>query len=646
MSKVIGAIEIVVGIALVAFVPGAQAIGINLIIAGVMTEATALLTPSAKQQQRQAAVTTLQLGEVARQAVFGEALTGGSLVDAFNYGGQYGTDWEVLVVSLADHECTALEGFYVNDTFVSFAADGPVSGYNGQLEVYWRSGAAGETLPSVLTTNGPGWTASDVGKGVCKVVAAYKADASDAKNPVWPGGRPSFKWLLKGAKCYDPRKDSTVSGGSGSHRRETPSTWEWTENPIVCRYSWVRGIYALDQVDDPTMLLVGRGLSAVEAPPENVFAPANLCDELVTVSEGVTEPRYRVGGVVSADQTFIDVEEMFAAACAGVIHQPQGAVEIEPGQAKSPVATITDADLIVGSGVNVSNFLSRADNAWVNTVVPRYNEPTQEWQDHGAPIRRVDADVAADGGSREQTLTLSLVHWASQAGRCGEIARRLGRLWKRATVTLGPRFCELEEGDWIEWQSDRYLDGATVTFRIEAYSLDERWQNTLTLREIAASVYADDVPTLTDGAVAVAPSAPALHAAPGSGAWTLAAEQLGDTTQIPALVVTGAVDNPYAQSVIFEYRIDDSTDPALATDWVSAGAADPTVTRREITSVASATPYYAAISYIVSGTPGDRRILGPVTTGAVSGVSSGGTSGGGGTTELILDGGDALGDLR
>jgi hypothetical protein len=48
-----------------------------------------------------------------------------------------------------------------------------------------------------------------------------------------------------------PALDSTVAGGSGSHRWNDPSTWEWSDNPAVCRYNWVRGIYANDDVTDP-----------------------------------------------------------------------------------------------------------------------------------------------------------------------------------------------------------------------------------------------------------------------------------------------------------------------------------------------------------------------------------------------------------
>src|SRR3546814_3579854 len=64
----------------------------------------------------------------------------------------------VLVLALADNRCDALEGFYVGDKYVPFAGDGAVAGYNGQLSVWWRPGTENQTVPAVLTANGPGWT--------------------------------------------------------------------------------------------------------------------------------------------------------------------------------------------------------------------------------------------------------------------------------------------------------------------------------------------------------------------------------------------------------------------------------------------------------------------------------------------------------
>jgi hypothetical protein len=198
--------------------------------AALFSTGAKLLLGAPGRPPRSASASQLQLGEQPRQAVLGRSAVAGSLVDAFNYGGKYGTDWEVLVIALADHRCDALEGFFVDDTYVAFSGDGNVAGYNSQLQVFFRNGTWDQTVPSILTSNGPGWTANDRGRGITYVVVAYKADAPDAKNPVWPSGRPRFRWVLRGLRCYQARKDSTV-GGSGAHRWDDPATWEGDQLP-------------------------------------------------------------------------------------------------------------------------------------------------------------------------------------------------------------------------------------------------------------------------------------------------------------------------------------------------------------------------------------------------------------------------------
>lgn len=448
----------------------------------------------ASAQERQAGVLALSVGEGPREAIFGEAATGGSLAGAFNYGGTNGTDWVVRVIIIADHPCESLQGFYVNDILAPYTADGVHGGFGHQLEIHWRNGAADQAFPAALMA---AWRSSPMHaaqapvsdtpfQGMTYVVVAYKADAPDAQDPVWSGGHPQFLFIVRGKRCYDPRLDTTV-GGSGPQRWNAPATWTWTRNAAVCRYNWVRGIYAQDQVDDPGQLLVGRGLSTLEAPPQRVFAYANLCDEVVEDHLGGVEFRYSVDGVIRSTDDYLSVENMFEAAMAGRLIQPDGGVEVEPGQAKTPVYAFTDADLVAGRPVSFNAFGSDAQR--VNTVIPRYIEPTQKYQDHAGPVRRDLADLALDGGPREETLSLVLVTKPAQAQRVAEIRRRAARLERTATVPMPPRFSEAEAGDWVQWTSARHTGGEPVVFRIVSQGTDQGWGNEWALEETGFDVY-------------------------------------------------------------------------------------------------------------------------------------------------------------
>jgi hypothetical protein len=613
---IIGAIEIGVGL-----VTG----NVALVVTGVMTiaaQAVTDLTMPKGNKSRNALETELQLGEIARRAIFGKTATAGSLVDAFNYGGKYGTDHEVVIFALADHLCEELVGVYVNDVWVPWAGDGNYSQFDTHhLSMYFRDGSEVQTLPSVVTTNGPGWTSSDSGAGICYAVVDYLADKPDAKHPAWPGGRPSFLWVVKGKKCYDPRLDTT-EGGSGSHRWDDPSTWEWSENPIVCAYNWRRGIYACDRVDQPEMLVVGRGLTATEAPPSYIFSDANLCDEVMDD----TLPRYTIGGTIAADEKYIDVEEKFAAACGGIIIQPEGTVQIEPAQARTPSFTFTDEDILVGTTVEYNQgVLSQASSEWVNRTIPTYVSQTQKWQDHAAPVRQVQADILADGGPREEQIQLQLVTNERQASDIGEIHRKFGRYWKRATLVLGPERADIEEGDWGTYTSARY--GFSATFRVEGYALDQKYQNTLNLREVSSAIYdgvlgeGDSTGASTDWDTT---TPPIDIGEPDSGNWSLASVLLTDTNgnKAPALEITGdTTDDDSVEAIIFEYwKSDGVINPVANPDdptWTVFGTLPPSTTKVDIPGVVGGASYYAAVTYVVSGIPGDRLVLGPVTAGSV-----------------------------
>lgn len=432
-------------------------------------------------QERQASITTINVGETPREYVFGRVCTAGTLLDGFNYGGQYGTDWECLVIDLASHAVDALEGFWIYDRYYAFTANGIQAWSSGGLDIQFvNATAAGSAPPARFSA--AGWASTDRCAGETVVWFAYSAKFVDEQ-----GGRPQPRFVLRGKRLYDPRKDSTVPGGSGAHRWATPSTYEWSENLELSRYNWERGIYAGDQVTVSQHLWVGRGLSAVEAPPQAIFAAANLCDEAVALKAGGTQPRYHGGGVIRADEDFASVEQMFANCMGGVVVQREGGVLVEPGAAKAVVMEITDADLVVGEPVNFDSFLAAPDR--VNTVVPRYIEPAQRWNDHSAPVRRSIVDIQTDGRPNETEAELALITHGVRAQRIGEIGRRLGRFERRAGITLGPRFAPLEEGDWIGWTSNRYHNGGRVVYRVERYGRAASWRKTLQLREIAASAF-------------------------------------------------------------------------------------------------------------------------------------------------------------
>ena len=417
--------------------------------------------------ERIASQLNLSLGEQPRELVFGRTAIGGSLMSAGNWGGEHGTDWECLVICLADHPLDALEGFWVWDQYYSFSGNGAQTAFGGGLTVHLQNATPTGAAPPEGYL-GHGLVAADVAAGVTRLFVAYSAKLVEER-----GSRPNFRWVVRGKRFYDPRKDSTVPGGSGAHRWTNPATWEWTENPALIRYNWLRGIFGGDDVTDLAKLWLGRGLSAFEAPPARVFAAANLCDEAVARKAGGTEARYTIGGVIRADQPFDQVEGQFALATAGTIVNREGGTELEPGAAKATAFEITDGDLLRGGRVVFEDLLTESERR--NTVVTRYMEPGQRWSLHAAPVRRLLADITADGGPAEDPLELEWVNRNTQAQRVGQVRYRQNRRERRAAIMLPARFAAAEEGDWIGWTSDRYHGGGRVVYRVERWSRGPDW---------------------------------------------------------------------------------------------------------------------------------------------------------------------------
>src|SRR3546814_881987 len=63
----------------------------------------------------------------------------------------------------------------------------------------------------------------------------------DTDGELYGAGAPEPAWVGKWVLAYDPRKDSTYPGGSGSHRALDESTYEWTDNPGLHALTWALG---------------------------------------------------------------------------------------------------------------------------------------------------------------------------------------------------------------------------------------------------------------------------------------------------------------------------------------------------------------------------------------------------------------------
>jgi hypothetical protein len=273
------------------------------------------------------------------------------------------------------------------------------------------------------------------------------------------------------------------------------------------------------------------------------------------------------------------------------------------------LATVTGDDII--GDCTFSATQARRDR--INQVIPNYRSEDHDWSVIPGSAVVVSSFVTMDGDERTKEVNYPLVqnvHQASQLA-CYEIynSREAGP----GKIQLKPFYLNYRPGDCVTFAPE---SGASIKVEITGRELDPT-SGAVTL----------DVRGETDAkhafALAQTGTAPPISsivydnsvAAPGVSDWSLSGTTLAaNNTATPALVVTGALSNPNADGIIFEYRLHAS---GLGDDanWIGAGTETPTTIRKEIVSVTPSTSYDVSVRYRVRGVLSDRRIIGPATSG-------------------------------
>lgn len=418
-----------------------------------------------------------------REILFGRVATGGSL-KYWNTYGPNGNDYVQLWFVIADHECDALEQLYVDGKAVTLqsaisnsnVSGQPVAQYPGRMWVKFHSGAAGQTADADLVAkSGGAWPSAYRGAGLCSVRVTMRADPE-----VYKTGRPTFRFVVRGAKLYDARKDTTA-GGSGSHRYVTPSTHEWTDNPWVASYHYRRGFFVEGQ------RLGGMNTSVLSLPIGTWAAAMNASDETVGLKGGGNEKRYRANATVAVSSDHRSVLREFISSSAGVEVDSGGYLKPYAGVAQSPVMTITDDDMIVDGEFVYTPKLSRSQ--LINAVFGSFHDPAQAYEPNALPPRISPDDEEADGGIQlSDHYALAYVTSGTQGQRICEILRRKGRFQRRLQMKLRSRFCVLEAGDWVTVSSER-LGFEDLTFEVEQAAYGSDLTTTVVLKETSSSIY-------------------------------------------------------------------------------------------------------------------------------------------------------------
>lgn len=506
--------------------------------------------PSKTGTQAQGAALSLQTNpDTPRHAIFGEAATAGSLV-YWQVSGANNTTLDI-VFALADHECTSLEAVIVagkavtleNETEHTYGYSYTVAEFPSVMTVKWYRGTADQTADSDLVSRSGSKIDSDFrGSGVSYVMITLTYSPT-----LFPQGLPSFLFVVRGYKAYDPRLDDTTDEGEGDHRWADPLTWEWTDNPEVIRYNWRRGIYVGGQ------RLCGMESPASALPLDSVFAEANICDEAVTLSAGGTEPRYRLSLVVPVAMTNREVLRAIVTSMAGKEVYTSGQAKGLAGAARTPAMSLTDDDLMADADFESTEKRTRRE--LVNAVFGTWRDPAQGYEIVAATPRLSSADETTDGARYSQNYDLQGVTSGTQAQRILEAFRRANRLQHTVAATWSAKTAALEAGDWITWASARY--GWTRTFEVVTGTPGRDLSQALAFQQVGATIWDWDhlEDELDIGEVVDLPTGETLASeVDGFDVTEIVVEGAG-TAQIPGLLIEWTpIDDPTVRSLEVEYR--------------------------------------------------------------------------------------------
>lgn len=326
--------------------------------------------------------------------------------------------------------------------------DYTVDGGRAVVRISKHLGSDTEAVDSYFASVAPSrYTSAHGLRGITGICITF-----DLEDPRFQAGIPNVTADGSWSMVYDPRKDSTVAGGSGSHRSNNPATWEWSDNPALCTADHITAVTGF-----------GAAWSEVNVP--RLIASANTCDELIDLVVGSTttsgQKRYTCNGAFTTESSAEAVLEDLAECMAGNVVYG-AAWNVIAGTWAPAVMTLTDDDL--RGPIEVAQADTPTEdlfNGLRGQYIPRGSlGPT----DINPPYQN-STFVAADG--RELWADLDLP-FTDNAARARNIARILTERNRAGQVLRYPgklRTWPLEVGDRVTLTSAEYAISAE-TYRV------------------------------------------------------------------------------------------------------------------------------------------------------------------------------------
>jgi Putative phage tail protein len=306
----------------------------------------------------------------------------------------------------------------------------------------------------LVAESGGKWTNAHIGTGMCYVAVRIEFD-TDVFGQI---GLPEMKFVVRGAKVYDPRFGGT----------------SYTANTALC-------------VADYLKHADGMAALASTVPTSELIAAANICDETVQLTPGgATQARYETSTTISTAQAPRDALEDLLQDMAGRCVWTQGRWLIRPGAYRTPGPALGVDDL--AGFAELAPALSREQR--FNAVRVTYRDPQKAWAEVQAPLVTNALYESEDGNVRViRDYQMTSAMDALRAQRLAKIELERSRQALRFRAPFNLRAYDLAPTDTVPLTLAKYGFAGKV-FEVLERTQHHQGRLEYLLQETAAGVYA------------------------------------------------------------------------------------------------------------------------------------------------------------
>jgi Putative phage tail protein len=607
-----------------AFASTIMAVGASLALSGV-----AQFLVKTPQSQLSRLNATLDV-TTPRKAVFGTTAMNLDI----RYQEASGTNQEYIdyVICVAAHKVKAISEIWFEEKQAWTSGGGVTSTYSGYLTV--NTILEGSAASYFTVNGGARWGASTRLTGCGQIHLRIKRTGNDKKSesPLVSGLPSRITVIGEGALLYDPRRDSTVAGGSGTHRADDQATWgtytdpDDTDNPAMQLLWWLLGWRINDK------LSIGCGV-----PPERIdlasfITAANICDESVTLATGGTQKRYRTSGTASDADDRMSIINTFMSCMNGTLRDNGGklTLQVMKNDLADYVLDFDEDDILGEFEWNQTRGLTDSYNAARGRFVDPSNNSLYQMADYPEV-----GFISPDGIQRVMALDLPFVEDGRRAQRIAKQVLQRNQYRGMFSATFKAKALGCSVGNVVRLTFPA-LGWSNKLFRVVSQEIRFDGLVPLALVEENAAIYAWSA----EDVAPVSPTAPVVYN-PLNNPFMQGIAQVGsrhepgDTTAAFTANFAGVLDAGQLPRNIAFKRWQINTDVTTSATWsittqgtITGGTV--TVSSSGVVTIPSGVSIPASTEIVVSSVHDGVTLISRIAVTKTNGASPPGT--GGGTT--------------